>query len=224
MLDRYFRERNILSNANKQRGFGEKVMEDILKNNRAIKEDNKDVTIQTKNTNKLFVGGGFSFLRKRHLTPKQFEILFDIVSSNMQKIGFQISNDDKLIWIKGLKRHLSDEGFFLYLIYKNGKICGFIELTKSENRLIISEIQFCPAVQHSRLIIYAIMFMLNNKQLITYDVAYFSINKNNNMSKKTFAHLGGEVIDSKEVTLQYKIERNRVQRYVDKLLKNKKLD
>lgn len=199
-------------------------MEDILKNNRAIKEDDKDVAMQIKNTNKRFTGGGFLFLRKRHLTIKQFEILFDIVSSNMQKIGFQICDDDKLIWINGLKQHLSDGGFFLYLIYKNGKICGFIELTQSENRLIISEIQFCPAVQHSRLIIYAIMFMLNNKQLFTYNVAYFSINKNNNMSNKTFAHLGGEVIDSKGVTLQYKIELSRVQRYVDKLLKNKKLD
>lgn len=162
----------------------------------------------------------FHFLRKRHLASKEFDTLFDIISNNMQKLGFHINNNDKLVWINNLKQNLRNDNFYMYLIYFNGEICGFIELVESENDLVVSEIQFNPLVKGSKLILHVINFVLNNPKFTKYTSAKFSINKNNTISNRTFTHLGGEICDEKGNSYTYKIERIKVQKYLDNLTKN----
>lgn len=48
---------------------------------------------------------------------------------------------------------------FIYLIYFNGEICGFIELIEKGDNLIISEIQFSSLAKGSKLILHTIDYI-----------------------------------------------------------------
>ncbi|MBQ8522571.1 MAG: hypothetical protein IJ458_02765 [Clostridia bacterium] len=161
----------------------------------------------------------YHFLRKKYLSTKNFDTLFEIIKNNMLKIGFNIVDEDKNLWINNLKKELLNDNFYLYTIYYNGKICGFIEMIESNNQLIIGEIQFSDIVKGSKLILHTINFILNNKQFNKYDKAYFNINKNNIMSNKTFVHLGAKIILEKEKSFKYEILRSNVQQYTNFLTK-----
>ena len=52
-----------------------------------------------------------------------------------------------------------------------------------------------------------------------FDKAYFSINKNNTMSNKTFAHLGAKIFLEKEKSCKYEILKSDVEKYIQSLTK-----
>lgn len=172
-----------------------------------------------KNQSIIQTNKDYTFLRKNHLSNKITDILFEIIKNNMIKIGFNISDNDKSFWIDNLKRELQNKNFYLYIIYNNGEICGFIEAVESNNQLIISEIQFNDIVKGSKLILHTINFILHNSQFDKFDKAYFSINKNNTMSNKTFAHLGAKIVLEKEKSCKYEILKSDVEKYIQSLTK-----
>ena len=162
---------------------------------------------------------GYHFLRKRYLSDKILDIIFRIIKNNMIKIGFNICDKDKDFWISNLKQELLCDNFYLYLIYNNGEVCGFVEALEKDNQLIISEIQFDDNVKGSKLILHTINFILNNKLFYKFDKAYFSINKNNAISHKTFTHLGAKIILEKEKSFKYEILKSEVEKYIKYLTK-----
>ncbi len=161
----------------------------------------------------------FRFLRKRHLSDEEFDTMFDIISDNMSHIGFALRSGDKSIWVNNLQRNLDDEHFYIYLIYFNGDICGFIEIMETHDGITVSEIQFNQTVRSSKLILYTIDFILNEPAFCQHRHAYFSINKNNALSSKTFTHLGAQICGEKQNSYQYEIDRTSAQKYIDKLTK-----
>lgn len=157
---------------------------------------------------------GYHFLRKRYLTDKTINQLFNIIQNNMIKIGFNPSEEDKIAWTNNLKRELQNENFYFYVIYNNGEICGFVEILDSNSQLTVAEIQFDDTIKRTRLILHTINFILKNHHFGKYDRAYFSINKNNLMSNKTFSHLGAKICLEKEKSFKYEILKSDVEKYI----------
>lgn len=160
---------------------------------------------------------GFSIIRKKYLSTKSFDVLFEIVKENMSKIGFNPTENDKILWIENIKKELNNDNFYFYVIFFDGEICGLVELLNSDNKFIISEIQFNSNVRGSKLIVRVIDFLLNNPSFKDYNKAFFNINKNNLISNKTFTHLGAKIVEEKEKSFKYEIERKTVETYIQNL-------
>ncbi len=158
-------------------------------------------------------------VRKKSLNENEMSQLFDIVSSNMAQIGFKIKNDDKKIWSENLSELLKSPDFFLYVVYKNSKIAGFVELCVQNNELILSEIELSQNYKNSHILLTILQCLSQEKEFLIYDHVKFHINKNNSKSIKTFTHLGAVPI--KEQPNIYTLSREKLENYLFSLLKKR---
>lgn len=163
---------------------------------------------------------GRRIVRKHSLADYELEHAFSIIKSNMINLGFNVSKKDKEFWCDNLKNNLEKENFYFYLVYLDGEIVGFIELTNADNSFIVSEIQLDDKVKHTKIILEIIKYLLNSPELAHQNEVYFSILKNNSISNKTFSHLGGEIIFENEKKYKYIIKRELVESFISRL-KNK---
>ncbi len=154
---------------------------------------------------------------KQYLTQTEISKLFEIISRNMSDIGFEIGKKDKSVWEKNLENNLLRNDFFLFVIYKDGIIVGFIELGVYDEKLFLSELQLCEQVKNSRILLKTIQTLMKNDNFEHFNEIYFNINKNNFKSIKTFEHLGGECIKQNEKSVCYKIKRGIIDNYLKKV-------
>ena len=161
----------------------------------------------------------YNILRKTNLTIIETEVLFDIIKDNLLSLEYKISNNDKELWIENLKNSLQKEKFYLYLVYKEEKIVGFVEITEENNKLTLSEIQIDNYNKKTRILLDIINFLLTRKDFLTFDEMAFYINKQNAMSNKTFSHLGGQIIEERQKSYLYKIKRCDVEKYLKSITK-----
>ena len=161
----------------------------------------------------------YNILRKTNLTTIETEVLFDIIKDNLLSLEYKISNNDKELWIENLKNSLQKEKFYLYLVYKEEKIVGFVEIIEENNKLTLSEIQIDNYNKKTRILLDIINFLLTRKDFLTFEEMYFNINKKNNLSNKTFSHLGGKIIEEREKSYLYKIKRKDVEKYLKTITK-----
>ena len=161
----------------------------------------------------------YNILRKTNLTIIETEVLFDIIKDNLLSLEYKISNNDKELWIENLKNSLQKEKFYLYLVYKEEKIVGFVEIIEENNKLTLSEIQIDNYNKKTRILLDIINFLLTRKDFLTFEEMYFNINKKNILSNKTFSHLGGKIIEEREKSYLYKIKRKDVEKYLKTITK-----
>lgn len=160
---------------------------------------------------------GIRIIKKQYLTQAEISKLFEIISRNMSDIGFEIGKKDKSVWEKNLENNLLRNDFFLFVIYKDGIIVGFIELGVYDEKLFLSELQLCEQVKNSRILLKTIQTLMKNDNFEHFNEIYFNINKNNFKSIKTFEHLGGECIKRNEKSVCYKIKRGIIDNYLKKV-------
>ncbi len=163
-----------------------------------------------------FIKGTY-IIKKSFLSENELNFAFNIIKDNMTKLGFDVSDKDKEMWCGNIKQNLYKEDFYFYLVYINGKVEGFIEIVNSNGIFIVSEVQLSNQSKGTRAILEIIKFLYNNKEFENVEEFQFSILKHNNMSNKTFAHLGGEIISESERKFRYKISRNNVKQYLNNL-------
>ncbi|MBR6779264.1 MAG: hypothetical protein IKM43_03885 [Clostridia bacterium] len=157
----------------------------------------------------------FIFIRKKYLTETELEAVFNILSNNMQSLGFDINQDNKKIWQTNFTNSLSKDNQYCYLIYKQDFLCGYIQVGLFDNLMHIHEVELSNQFKQTRLIIEIIKFLINDKHFKTYNEFYYSVNKKNPLSFKTFAHLGGIKIKETETKNFYKITRKSVEDYIN---------
>lgn len=160
-----------------------------------------------------------SFERKFKLTQKEIDILFNIIKTNMMNLGRKVTDNDYHLWSKNLISLLQSKTTYFYIINTNQLPCGFIELVENENSLTLSELQLDSSVKKTRLILTIIEFLFNNKNFKDKDLICFQILKNNDISNRTFLHLGAEKISETEKYNKYVLTRFKVLEYLKKLHK-----
>lgn len=160
---------------------------------------------------------GYRFIRKSYLTDSELSKIYNILSFNMKKIGFNVLDSEYENWKTSFKNSLQESNEWCYIIYKDGNICGYIEINDVNNKFYISEIEIDERYQKSKLILELIKFLIKNKDFLQYDNFYYSVNKKNVISFKTFEHLGGIKIRETETKYFYEISRNDVTKYLKSL-------
>lgn len=160
---------------------------------------------------------GRKIIRKSYLNDYELEQAFNIIKSNMIKLGFNVTDKDKIIWCNNVKKLLESDDFYFYLVYLNGEIVGFSTVVKENNSFILSEVQLADKVKQTRIILEIIEYLLKAPELKDENKIYFSILKNNDMSNKTFSHLGGQIVSENERKYKYVIQRKSVENYINKL-------
>ena len=161
---------------------------------------------------------GFKFHHEKFLSEYQLDLCFEIIKDNMIELGYNVTENDGKIWKNNVYTNAQNENNDFIIIYNNGKICGFVIIEKGE-KVFINEVQLSKQVKNTRLILEIIKYIFYYPSYQQFNEIYFNINNQNQMSKKTFTHLGGECVSSSEKSSQYKLTRDKVQQYLQKLLK-----
>lgn len=159
---------------------------------------------------------GYCMIRKKYLKDFELQEAYNIISSNMSKLGFVIKKEDEVIWKENIVNRLKDENCFFYLVYQNGKICGFVEIVISNDKLIVSEIQLNDKVKNTRVLLKILKTLLQDNNFKSFNDVYFYINNKNLKSIKTFTHLGGILKEQKGNSSLYCLNRNNMVNYFKK--------
>ena len=159
---------------------------------------------------------GYKFLKTTYLNNEILDSLYNIIVYNNTSLGYQIKDEDKIIWQQNLIKNLQNANYHLYIIYLNGKIVGFFCIEIFNNIPYVCEVQFSEDNKNTRLILHTINRILNLKELQEYEDIYFGINKNNIKSINTFTHLGAIQVSQTERAYRYKISKNKAFHYLQK--------
>lgn len=145
----------------------------------------------------LLSKNGYAICKKRILNEEELEKVYQITSSNMAEIGFEIREEDREIFKNSMRKNFEDENFVFFLLHKNENICGWLSLYIKPEGIFFSEIEFAPAEKGTRLLVRTLLHLLSQKEFERYENITFYINKKNKMSNKTFSHLGGKIVEEK---------------------------
>ena len=160
---------------------------------------------------------GYKFIRKQNLSIQEQNELFKIIKTNMTNLGFVVGDKDREMWTSNLLSFLTNKNYYLYIIYKDGSIVGFYSIIVEDNKPTLCELQLDKTVQKTRLIFEVIKSIFNQTEFKNFDTLYFGINKSNKQSINTFTHLGAECISENEKAYRYKINRDKVEKYLSRL-------
>ena len=159
----------------------------------------------------------FEFIRKKDITSDEVEKFYGIISSNMKAIGLIVNDDLKQLWVTNLLSSIKKENEFYYVIYKDSNIIGYIEVFKDLDKTHISEVELDNKFKQTKLILEIIRFLISNQDFSNEIEFYYSVNKKNSLSFKTFEHLVWEKIGESTNQFKYKINRKKVENYLQKL-------
>ncbi len=153
---------------------------------------------------------------KRYLDEFELSEACKIVCKNMQKLGHKITPKDQKIWKENITNSLKNTDFYFYLVYFNGKICGFAELTIFDKKLFVAEIELNNDAKNTRILYKILQFLFNAQEFNSFTEVYFNINNKNEKSISTFSHLGAILVEKREKSSLYCLTRANMQKYFEK--------
>lgn len=156
-------------------------------------------------------------VKKQALTEEELISLFNILKSNMLALNVDVKREDKKLWSNNLKQNLQNANHSFYIIFYKREIVGFFSTINKENSLYVPEVQLADKVKGSKLILEIIKSIYFSNYLKNIQEINFSILKNNNMSNKTFSHLGGKITAETERKFIYSLSPEDVKNYLIKL-------
>ncbi len=155
--------------------------------------------------------------RKTTLSESEINEFYNIIKSNMEQIGVKVTNEDKTIWCSNLREILKDKNYYFYEIVVKNKVEGFVSVILKNGIYKVGEVQLSEKIKHTRVILNIIKYLFSCSELKNAQEIQFTILKQNNMSNKTFTHLGGELIKSNDIKNYYSLSRDAVKKYLEKL-------
>lgn len=151
---------------------------------------------------------GFCVQKKTFFKDFELDAMAEIIAKNMVILGVNATSNELKMWKENMQALAKRDDYFLYLIYQDGAICGFAELCEGKDGLLyLAEIQLAENVKGTRVLLKTLQFLAAEKDFERYDAVYFNINNNNDKSKNTFMHLGGVVIEKREKTSLYRLDK-----------------
>lgn len=162
---------------------------------------------------------GFRIIKKLSLSQMEIDQVYDIISSNMKNIGISVSDADKLTWCNRLLNQLRVQNHYFYIAYLDGNICGFVELSKIDKKLFVSEFELADWCKGTKVIFYIIKVLVTCSDLSQFDKIYFKINKTNLLSTKTFSHLGATKYTENEKSTGFVLNRDDLACFINKFKK-----
>lgn len=142
---------------------------------------------------------------------KEFDIMFELydnknkITKNKYDVIYKFIIDNYLDRFKDKKRDevdtidaynnwvnmiLNTQNYNILLYYKNNKIIGFIAFMYIDNYLCLSEVQFDINYKNKGYLKDMLKEVIDRSDKSKYDKIYGNINKNNELSKNVFTHIG----------------------------------
>ncbi|MBQ8431144.1 MAG: hypothetical protein IJX26_04340 [Clostridia bacterium] len=165
-------------------------------------------------SSKTIEDNDFLMIKKEFFKEDELDFLCEIIYKNMQQIGLKAFEEDKGIWKNNVNEKLKSENFYFYVVYYKNEIVGFVELLTEENYIYLREIELCDKIKRTKILLFILNFLVSQQEFFEYDDINFSVNKNNEMSNKTFSHLGGKIIKTTDKQNLYQIKKERVESYL----------
>lgn len=156
---------------------------------------------------------GYDFSQVSILSSDELDFCFEIIRNNLVFEGLSFQEGDDVLWKQHIRDNLRKDNYIFVLIKNSEKICGFVSLL-AEEKLYLSEIQFIPNIKATRAILATLIYIESLDVISKYNEIYFYINKSNIRSTKTFTHLGGEIVSSKNNSNLYVLSRSKFEKYL----------
>jgi len=161
----------------------------------------------------------YLFEKKDYLTDKELEEYFEIEKPFYLKIFGEIKEGLKEKFFYKRKSLFHNNDFYNYKITYNKELCGYISFLIYNNKLFLYDITFSNKYKGTRLILETIQFVLQNKELSNFNTLYFAVDNKNDISYKTWNHLGAKLDQSHDIKSSYYIDRKVAEKYITKIIK-----
>lgn len=162
----------------------------------------------------------FSISRKSFLSQDELAKMFEIIKPNMIMLGVPVTQKDYDTWSASLEKHLENHFYYFYIVSVKDITCGFVSLIDNNGKLTLCELQLNEKAKGTRVLINILYYLFNCKELQSFNNIEFSILKQNDMSNKTFSHLGGKLTHQTANKNYYTITRQNINDYFNKLNRN----
>lgn len=160
-----------------------------------------------------------TFELKRQLTQKELYCAFKILKANLLTQNYAISKEDKQVWQQSLTNQLNNSQTLFISILFNNKLEGFACLFFNNTTLTLSELQLSNTLKGTRAVLKLIDYILKLPQIKDISQIFFSINKNNSNSLKTFTHLGAKKIEENEKAFKLILHKQTAINYIENISK-----
>ena len=128
--------------------------------------------------------------------PKEkYDIIYRFIIDNYfdrnKELGKDRENiDTKEAYNNWVNTILNTKDYNILLYYKDNEIIGFVAFMYKGNYLCLSEVQFDMQYKNKGYLVKMLKEIINKSDKTKYNMIYGTINKNNELSKNVFTHIG----------------------------------
>ncbi len=144
---------------------------------------------------------------------------YQIISKNMEQLGVEIQEEDKTIFCNNMIEQIEEGKTKCYTLHYAEKIVAFAMIYINDEDFYISEIQISEDFKKTKALIFILNELSKIEEYQKFKTAKFNIRKNNDMSNKTFIHLGAKRTAEREKAFSYQIDIQSVKTYLQKFSK-----
>ena len=140
------------------------------------------------------------------ITKNKYDIIYKFIIDNYLD-RFKDKKRDEVDTIDAYNNWvnmiLNTQNYNILLYYKNNKIIGFIAFMYIDNYLCLSEVQFDINYKNKGYLKDMLKEVINRSDKSKYDKIYENINKNNELSKNVFTHIGFKNLEKNRKEISY---------------------
>lgn len=162
---------------------------------------------------------GIRFLTKSAINNNELENAFIIMKTNLLRLGYNVNEEDRKVWIKNIKSQLKNSETKWISIYLNGDLNGFATLFIKNNQITMGELQLSDNLKGTRCIIKLIEYLINQPEFSNFKEIQFSANKKNTLANNTYLHLNAKKIGESQIANKYVLSKVDIENYLTKLIK-----
>jgi len=166
----------------------------------------------------------YTFEIKNELSHDELIEYFDILKVHLASL-YGGENVDKgfASWYEN-RSQFSPKKFFVKMFNEN-ELLGYSELMiRKDNTLYFCDIILKEKARQTKLVFEFVKYVLNCEQFSKFDEIYMHINRNNQMSLKTWSHFNYQKLEEQNLSNLYKIERKDIENFVRRLESIKRHD
>lgn len=132
---------------------------------------------------------------KNKITKDKYDVIYRFIISNYfdrckDKLAEKDQIDTKEAYNNWVNTILTTNDYNILLYIENKKIIGFVSFMYTDNYLCLSEVQFDPKYKNKGYLKTMLKGVINYSDRAKYNMIYGTINKNNELSKNVFKHIG----------------------------------
>lgn len=164
----------------------------------------------------------YNFEIKNQLTHEELLEYFELLKNHLiEMYGEENVSSGFSSWYEN-RAQKSLQKFFIKMSNGN-EVLGYAEIMiRKDGSLYFCDIIIHEKMRRTRLLFEFLTFVLKAKEFENFDEIYMHINRNNEMSLRTWSHFDYEKIDEQKLSNFYKIKREKIEKYLKNVTKNAK--